>query len=409
MSSARRRPRPRPRADAPASIRRDADRWFREQGLPTFVPLRRWFTDLPRRVAPLLTWVTVALGLLTEGLDAAIAVTLETAGGDETVLAVAVLILLLLALALAWVAFLLVRLAVRRLPVGMATAAASVIIVLCAAALIAGGYALDPRATVSPVVETLVIIAVCVLVTGMGGGALISWASRLAVRNASAIGHMASIALPVILMLVVFAFFSAEVWQMASALHGSSLALVGLVIGALATIVVLRVSAGEIDDETYAPTLEQRAALLSGTPAEHVAGASAARHPLRWPQRANILLVMTFAQLLQALFFAALLCALLIVIGSVAIPPGVVQIWVGPGSAAQPLPVEPLVIGGAELPVTVNLIKAATLLSLIATLPFIFSAVSEPRYRERFFDPIMVDLRRAIVVRDALATRGRAA
>ena len=36
------------------SAKRDADRWFREQGLPTFVPLRRWFTDLPRRVAPLL-------------------------------------------------------------------------------------------------------------------------------------------------------------------------------------------------------------------------------------------------------------------------------------------------------------------------------------------------------------------
>ncbi|HZU94428.1 MAG TPA: hypothetical protein VFF85_12450 [Microbacterium sp.] len=407
MSSAR-RPRSRPRDGAPASVRRDADRWFREQGLPTFVPLRRWFTDLPRRVAPLLAWVTVAMLLLTGGLDIAIAAALEVSD-DETTVAVVVLVLLLLALTLAWIAFLLVRLAVRRLPAGPGTAVAASVIVVCAAALVAGGYALDRQATVSPVLETIVIIAVCVLVTGMGGGALISWASRLAVRNASAIGHMASIALPVILMLVVFAFFSAEVWQMASALHGSSLALVGLVIGALATIVVLRVSAGEIDDETYAPTPEQRAALLKDTPAERLTAVSSARQVLRWPQRANILLVMTFAQLLQALFFAALLCALLIIIGSVAIPVGVVEIWVGPGSATQHLPVEPLVIGGAHLPVTVNLIKAAALLSLIATLPFIFSAVSEPRYRERFFDPIMVDLRRAIVVRDALSTRERAA
>lgn len=392
------------------SAKRDADRWFREQGLPTFIPLRRWFTDLPRRVAPLLAWVTVAMFLLSGGLDVAITAALETSSAaDETVIAAIVLILLLLALAFAWIAFALVRLAVRRLPVGIGTAVASVVIVLCAAALIVAGYDLDRNATVSPVLETLVIIAVCVLVTGMGGGALISWASRLAVRNASAIGHMASIALPVILMLVVFAFFSAEVWQMASALHGSSLALVGLVIGSLATLVVLRVSAGEIDDETYATTPEQRAALLLDTPAEHIGGATGARYPLRWPQRANILLVMTFAQLLQALFFAALLCALLIVIGAVAIPAGVVEIWVGPGSATQPLPVEPLVIGGADLPITINLIKAATLLSLIATLPFIFSAVSEPRYRERFFDPIMADLRRAIVVRDALSARGRAA
>jgi hypothetical protein len=28
-------------------------------GPPTFVPLRRWFTDLPRRVAPLIASVTI--------------------------------------------------------------------------------------------------------------------------------------------------------------------------------------------------------------------------------------------------------------------------------------------------------------------------------------------------------------
>ncbi|WP_270411329.1 hypothetical protein [Microbacterium maritypicum] len=41
-----------PPSPKPHSTKRDPDRWFREQGLPTFVPLRRWFTDLPRRVAP---------------------------------------------------------------------------------------------------------------------------------------------------------------------------------------------------------------------------------------------------------------------------------------------------------------------------------------------------------------------
>ena len=365
------------------------------------MPLRRWFTDLPRRVAPLLAWVTVAMFLLTGGLDIAISAALELSDEDETIVAVVVLILLLLALALAWIAFLLVRLAVRRLPTGPGTAVAASVIVLCAAALVAGGYALDRQATVSPVFETIVIIAVCVLVTGMGGGALISWASRLAVRNASAIGHMASIALPVILMLVVFAFFSAEVWQMASALNWGSIALVGLVVAILAGIVVLRVSASEIDDDAQAPTEVQRRAMLADTPAEHLP-APAEHQRLRAPQRFNILIAMTIAQLLQALFFALLLAALLIIIGSIAIPIGVVEIWLGPGSESQPLITEPLVVAGVELPLTVNLLKAAMLLSLIASLPFVFSAVSEARYRERFFDPIMVDMRRAILVRDAL-------
>jgi hypothetical protein len=168
--------------------------------------------------------------------------------------------------------------------------------------------------------------------------------------------------------------------------------------------VVLRVSASEIDDDAQAPTEVQRRAMLVDTPAEH-RSASAPHQPLRAPQRFNILLAMTVAQLVQALFFALLLSALLIVIGSIAIPRGVVEIWLGPGSESQPLVVEPLVIAGVTLPLTVNLLKAAMLLSLIATLPFVFSAVSEARYRERFFDPIMVDMRRAILVRDALSAR----
>lgn len=389
-----------------ATARRDADRWFREQGLPTFVPLRRWFTDLPRRVAPLVVWVALVGFLLGDGIDGVTDALVPLIDDDLIVVAVVALILLVSA-AFAWGGYLIVRWMLRRLPVGIGTAVASVVIVVCAAGLMAGGYLTQPRATVGPVFETLFVILLCCLVTGMGGGSLISWASRLAVRNASAIGHMASIALPVILMLVVFAFFSAEVWQMASALHWGSIALVGLVVAVLAGIVVLRVSASEIDDEAQTPSEEQRRALLVGTPAEHRATASVHRLPLRAPQRMNILLALTFAQLLQAVFFAALLGALLIVIGSIAIPVGVVELWVGAGSASQPLQVEQLVIGSADLPITVNLLKAATLLSLIATLPFVFSAVSEARYRERFFDPIMADMRQAIVVREALGGKPR--
>lgn len=386
----------------PANAKRDADLWFREQGLPTFVPLRRWFTDLPRRVAPLIVWVTVIAFLLDDGVDAATAIVITLSDGDFLIAAF-VVILLIACIALAWGGYVLVRWMLRHLRIGMGTVVAALIIIGCGALLISFGYEDRPTATVGPVFSTLLIIAICCLVTGMGGGSLISWASRLAVRNASAIGHMASIALPVILMLVVFAFFSAEVWQMASALHWGSIALVGLVVGILAGIVVLRVSASEIDDDTHAPSDEQRRALLAGTPAEHRVSASPHRQPLRAAQRINILLALTFAQLLQALFFTGLLCGLLVVIGGIAVPVGVVELWLGPGSEAQPMVVEKFMIGSATLPITINLLKAATLLSLIATLPFVFSAVSEARYRERFFDPIMVDMRRAILVRDALS------
>lgn len=387
------------------SAKRDADRWFREQGLPTFVPLRRWFTDLPRRVAPLVVWVAV-VGFVLEVFVVALDAVLEVADGDDDdlIIAIVVLAMSLIGIVVAWGGYLLARFVLRRLTALVGTIVATVMIVVCAVWMVVDGYEFSPGATVGPIIETLGILALCVLVTGMGGGALISWASRLAVQNAAAIGHMASIALPVILMLVVFAFFSSEVWQMASALSWGSIALVGLVVAALATIVVLRVSASEIDDGSQAPTPEQRAALVIDTPAEHLDAVAAPRRRLRAPQRLNILLAMTFAQLVQALFFAALLCALLVVIGSIAVPIGIVELWVGTGNATQPLAVEPWRIGDTTLPITVNLLKATTLLSLIATLPFVFSAVSEARYRERFFDPIMADMRRAIVVRDVLGS-----
>ncbi|UPL16274.1 hypothetical protein [Microbacterium aurugineum] len=389
----------------PGDASRGADRWFREQGLPTFVPLRRWFTDLPRRVAPLIAWVAVAAYLFQDGIELVI----EFAIDDEypevaAFMLFLALVIFVLAAGLAWAAYFLVRALLRRLPVGIGTAVALLVIAGCLAFTIAWGYSAQPDASVGPVLRTLLVLGLCILVTGMGGGALISWASRLAVRNASAIGHMASIALPVILMLVVFSFFSVEVWQMASAMSWGSIALLTLVVAVLAGIVVLRVAASEIEDDAQAPSDEQRTALLVGTPAEGRRVAPGAPRRLRAPQRINILLALTVAQLVQALFFAGLLAALLIIIGAITVPAGLVGLWLGPGSATQPMTVQPLEFFGATLPLTVNLLKVATILAVIAALPFVFSAVSETRYRERFFDPIMVDMRRAILVRNAIDT-----
>lgn len=235
---------PRTRAD-----QRGADLWFRLMGLPTFVPLRRWFTDLPRRVAPLIASVTIARFLLQDLVDDAIEVAVEFFGTDEWAIFASVLVLIGIALAIAWIAYALLRGLLRRLrpPVGAIVATAAV--VLCLAGLIVGGYLVTPDATVGPVLSALALVLGCVLFTGMGGGALLTWASRL---------------------------------------------------------------------------------------------------------------------------------------------------------ASMPLEVVRIEVASATLPLTVNLLKAAALLSVIATLPFVFSAVSEARYRERFFDPIMADMRRAIAVRDAL-------
>ncbi len=389
---------------APTSARahqRTTDRWFREQGLPAFVPLRRWFTDLPRRVAPLVTAVTVVTILLEDVFPAAVGAARSALPGDEWAVFGIVLLLLAVIAVVAGIGFRLVRAAVRRPAPGVGTIVAATAIVACLAAMIIGGYLVQPDAVVSPVFWGIVLVVACMLVTGAGGGALVSWGGRLAVRNASAVGHMASIALPVILMLVVFSFFAADAWQLSAALHWGAIALIGLVVAALALVVVLRVCASEIDEIRQSLTDEERSRLLVGTPAAARGSGSFPAQPLRWSQRFNVLLVMAVAQLMQAVLFAGMLWSLLMLIGGIAVPIGVVELWVGAGTAAHPLTVERVVIGGATLPITVNLVKTAALLSIISSLPFVLSAVSEQSYREHFFDPIMADLRRAIVVRDA--------
>lgn len=367
------------------------------------MPLRRWFTDLPRRVAPLLVWVTIVVLSMRDGIIEIIDFAADYLVTDTWLIFAAVVLLVVVTLVVAWIAFAIVRALLRRLPRIIGIVLASIVVVICVASVIISGYAGDPYVTVSPVITSLAVLLLCALVTGMGGGALVSWAARMSLRNASAIGHMASLALPVILMLVVFSFYAAELWQVGSALSWGALGLVGVFVGAIAVVVVLRVCASEIDDMNQKITHEQRLAMLQDSPAAGLVPDTAEARPLGLVQRGNILLVMAVAQLLQALFFAAILWAILVVLGAISVPVGLVSIWVGPGSPEQPLPIEYFIVGDTTLPITVNLFKTSALLSLIAALPFVFSAVSEEKYRERFFDPIMADMRRAVVVRDALA------
>ncbi|MGW9271000.1 hypothetical protein [Microbacterium sp. NPDC055599] len=398
----------RPRPPSPITVTSfAADRWFRAQGLPTFVPWRRWFHDIVPRSAPLIAATSVYWTLAGDGIDDfSFALHLLVETKDGTGLAFAILAALLTSLVLAWAGFAVVRVTLRHLRGVRRTAAAMVVIALCAAGVMLEGGVTE-GAPAAPVAESLSIVAGSVLLVAFGGGALLSWATRLAARNLAAIGHMATIALPVILMLVLFAFFSVEVWQMASVLSWSALGLLALVVAALAGAVVLQVSATEVDPATLALTVDEERDLLRGTPAEGRPASTDPASTVGRPQRINMLLAMTLAHLVQAAVFALLLAVLLVLIGAIAVPPDLAQTWLGDPMSVHALVVQPLVVQGVALPLTVNLLKAATLVAIVSALPFVFSAVSESRYRARFSEPIVADMRRAILVRAALSDSER--
>lgn len=385
------------------------DHWFRGQGLPTLLPFRRWDDDLPRRVAPFAVYVTVLLTVLVAGLGVVLVAVDELPDLPTSAVVWVTVITLVVGFGLAQLAYLGVRRALRGLsPRAAATAGWSIMAGIVVVSVLLGPW-LDPATPWwGNVALSVAPILACLLVAWLGGGAFLAWTARAAVANLAAVGQMASLAVPVILMLVIFAFFSAEMWQLTTYLSWPRLFGFGAAVAGIAMLAVLRVCLTEIETVRVELTPHRRAALVADTPAAALDRPSVTSPvPLTWPQRANMLLLMIVAQLILGGLFAALQAVLLVVLGSLALTDDTIVLWLGEGTAARPLALEPLVIGSVDLPISINLIKASAFLGMVSALTFVISAVSEPRYREQFFDPIMDELRRAIAVHDVVAAGER--
>ena len=113
------------------------------------MPLRRWFVDLPRRVAPLLVWVTIVGLLMRDGITEVITFAAEYFESDGWIIFFTVLFLLAITLVIAWVAFWIVRAVLRRMPRLPGIIFASLAIIACVLGLnlLGDGLrdALDPR------------------------------------------------------------------------------------------------------------------------------------------------------------------------------------------------------------------------------------------------------------------------
>jgi hypothetical protein len=108
-------------------------------------------------------------------------------------------------------------------------------------------------------------------------------------------------------------------------------------------------------------------------------------------QRANLVLVLLFAQALQVLLLAGAVFLFFIVFGKVAISDDVVNSWVG-GNAPSDLP------SLSWLPVSNELFQVAVFLAAFSGLYFTVYAVTDETYREQFFTGISDELERAIGV-----------
>ena len=365
------------------------EQWLRASGLPYLVDRSRRARGIYARTAPFF----ILLVLLDAGLAIADAV---PGGGDGTTtqtsahLSGLVLIGVAAPIALAVLATLaLRRRGLLRRPVGLAMLGVFLVIDPVVSTVGVGfsswfaNLALDVG-----------IALTAYAVTWLGVGALVAFGVTAGLTQLGAVEKLATRALPLLTLVVIFAFFSAEAWQMTSALSVGRLCAVGGLFVALGTVFVASAARGELREIELASGPAERRTLLSETPfGVHASpGIDQEPTPMSHTERANVLVALLLAQALQVILFGLLVFAFLVVLGMVAMDPAVIRSWAG-----HPSP--PLTFLGTPVPIDQAILRVSGFLAAFAALNFTVSVGTDHSYRTAFYEPLLAEVRVAVAVR----------
>jgi hypothetical protein len=385
--------------------RRAVEAWFRRRGLPLVIR-RRWRgSDLLQRATPALV-LLLFIDPLLSGIGKLLVVDEEKLQrlGDNPGFVVGLLALIVSALVVPVLAGWLTARWMRRLGQRGRPIAAWTVVVLTVVVLPPiEGWAGLRDGILTYVLLNLIGIPVLLLLIHVGAGSIFGWALRSAVRQLGAIGTLASRALPLLMLVVLFSFFATEVWQVADALPRWRL---WLVVGFLAALAVLFI-ASVLAEELRAMVRTVRAGRVSdlvnhvtGTPLAELVddGLEKNEHPLSRSEKVNIALVLFLAQALQIVVFSVLVFGLFMVFGTLTVSRTVVQGWVG----GEPRVGE---LFGVELPVSNALVQVSLFLAMFSGLYFAASAATDPHYRKSFFEPLLADVRVSLAAREVYLAR----
>jgi MFS family permease len=370
---------------------------LRRRGLPLVVRHDRRGSAILRRAAPALAFmllsdpltslITALLAVPPDRLEARLSNSLWVFGLLALTLAVFVVPAVAGSLVSKWL---------RVLPRPARLAVATVVLVLFAVVAPLVEWATGLRSPLWLGLTVNVGLTVIVLAgVYAGAGSILAWGLRRAFRQLGAVGTMATRALPLLVIVVLFAFFSTEMWQIADALPRWRLWLVVALLAALSVlfmITVLREELRGMVDEA----IDGRIPELPADLADLAAHGDAAPSRPTTAERANLMLVLFLAQALQIVVLAVLVFCLFIGLGALAVDKSVVEAWLGEGAF-----VDPGTLFGLQLPLPKALVQLSIFLSVFCGLYFTASAATDPLYRKAFFEPLVEDVRVSLAVRQA--------
>lgn len=221
--------------------------------------------------------------------------------------------------------------------------------------------------------STAVLAGVVLVGSHLGVGSLLRWSARRVRRELGTMGPMIARVLPVLMLAVLFLFFTSELWQV---MVGLSWPRTLAVLGTMAVLTVLLVVVTTRDD--------LRRELADGAPGVR----------LRLPERLNLLLVPVVTTLIQAALFAALVFAFFVFLGWLSVPDATETRW-----TVQPA--ERLTGLAEALPVSVTLVRVALVLAAFSALNLAASAASDPAHRARFVRPMLDEVVDGVSAREA--------
>jgi hypothetical protein len=198
-------------------------------------------------------------------------------------------------------------------------------------------------------------------------------------------------ALPLLLFVTLFFFFTGELWQ---AMHRLGWGRVGLVLLLFAAVTVLA-SAGRLRDEIGRVEQdlqpERLVAACADTPLSEVdvrdvtAGGPLDPVLLTNGQVVNLLVLLATRQLVQAAVVGLGLFGFFVLLGLAVVDPATAEQWIG---------YPPVLIG--TLPV--ELLKNATVLAGFGSMYFAVTSMTDVEHRRSFFAPILDEVERILAV-----------
>jgi MFS family permease len=362
-----------------------AESWFLQRGLPAVLTTRGRWRRLWSRTAPVLAAYAalqscgIPIFLLTgthniqiEGLPTT----------TEWVVIGIVAAALPLSLLAGW---LVPRITRNRVRAAAGMAAAVVILV--------SGYF---NADVTSLLQSAIIVAVVLALTGLGAGSVLGWAVSMTLSHLATVGALAVRALPVVL-LTALVFFNTYVWLMAATINGKRLVLAMVFLTGIAAVFVISASV-----ERVRPMLRSTEVLpadderLADTPFAAMPDLRPDLRPtprLTKIERSNVVFVLATSQLVQISVVATVTAAIYLILGLIVLTPELLKEWTHVSKSEA-------VVLGWTLPVPDSLIHMSLFLGALTFMYVSARAVGDGDYRSTFLDPRVNDLHVALIARN---------